>query len=105
MLYIKPEHQAGRKQLSTLENYNAPQNRSAPLNTLEVTIRQSSGIEKKIQKTGNSSKQATLNAERDSLIARLGVLQDQLDSTQGVAVGQQGGGELVQRATVPGARR
>ncbi len=48
MLYIKPEHQAGRKQLSTLENYNAPQNRSAPLNTLEVTIRQSSGIEKKI---------------------------------------------------------
>lgn len=34
--------------MSTLENYNPPQNHSAPLNTLEVTIRQSSGVEKKI---------------------------------------------------------
>ena len=48
MLYIKPEHSAGRDQLSTLENYNPPQNQSAPPNTLEVTIRQASGIEKKI---------------------------------------------------------
>lgn len=48
MLYIKPERSAGRDQLSTLENYNPPQNQSAPPNTLEVTIRQASGIEKKI---------------------------------------------------------
>ena len=48
MLYIKPEHTPGRYHLSTLENYNPPQNHSAPPNTLEVTIRQSSGIEKKI---------------------------------------------------------
>jgi len=48
LLYIKPEHSAGRDQLSTLENYNPPQNQSAPPNTLEVTIRQASGIEKKI---------------------------------------------------------
>ena len=34
--------------MSTLENYNPPQNQSAPPNTLEVTIRQASGIEKKI---------------------------------------------------------
>jgi len=48
LLYIKPERSAGRDQLSTLENYNPPQNQSAPPNTLEVTIRQASGIEKKI---------------------------------------------------------
>ena len=48
MLYIKPEHSAGRDQLSTLENYNPPQNQSAPPNTLEITIRHASGIEKKI---------------------------------------------------------
>ena len=48
MLYIKPEHSAGRDQLSTLENYNPPQNQSSPPNTLEITIRHASGIEKKI---------------------------------------------------------
>ena len=48
MLYIKPEHSAGRDQLSTLENYNPPQNQSSPPNTLEITIRHTSGIEKKI---------------------------------------------------------
>lgn len=48
MLYIKPEPSAGRDQLSTLENYNPPQNQSSPPNTLEITIRHASGIEKKI---------------------------------------------------------
>jgi len=48
LLYIKPEHSAGRDQLSTLENYNPPQNQSSPPNTLEITIRHTSGIEKKI---------------------------------------------------------
>jgi len=48
LLYIKPEHSAGRDQLSTLENYNPPQNQSSPPNTLEITIRHASGIEKKI---------------------------------------------------------
>jgi len=48
LLYIKPEPSAGRDQLSTLENYNPPQNQSSPRNTLEITIRHPSGIEKKI---------------------------------------------------------
>jgi len=48
LLYIEPEHSAGRDQLSTLENYNPPQNQSSPPNTLEITIRHASGIEKKI---------------------------------------------------------
>jgi len=48
LLYIKLEHSAGRDQLSTLENYNPPQNQSSPPNTLEITIRHASGIEKKI---------------------------------------------------------
>jgi len=48
LLYIKPEPSAGRDQLSTLENYNPPQNQSSPPNTLEITIRHASGIEKKI---------------------------------------------------------
>jgi len=48
LLYIKPEHSAGRDHLSTLENYNPPQNQSSPPNTLEITIRHVSGIEKKI---------------------------------------------------------
>ena len=48
MLYIEPEPSAGRDQLSTLENYNPPQNQSSPPNTLEITIRHPSGMEKKI---------------------------------------------------------
>jgi tyrosine-protein kinase len=58
-------------------------------------------IEQKIRKATDPSKQATFSAQRDSFLARLGVLQDQLDSLQGTTVIQQGGAELVELATAP----
>jgi succinoglycan biosynthesis transport protein ExoP len=58
-------------------------------------------VEAKIASTNDPSRKAALSSQRDTLLARLGVLQQQLDSLQGTATVQQGGGQLVSSATVP----
>lgn len=54
------------------------------------------------QEAGDEALAATLDTQRNVLTARLGVLQQRLDDVQSQAVGQ-GGGEVIEEASVPGA--
>jgi polysaccharide biosynthesis transport protein len=60
-------------------------------------------VEGKLASARDPARKAAFSAQRDSLLAHLGVLQDQLDTLQAFTVGQQGGGELVKAATTPSA--
>lgn len=60
------------------------------------------GIEGRIDDAGPEA-QSTLSAERDSLIARLAVLQQQMESLRTLAATQGEGGQVVQPANLPDA--
>jgi capsular exopolysaccharide synthesis family protein len=59
-------------------------------------------VETELERTRNQDDEAALSAERDSLVARLGVLQQQMETLRTTAA-QGVGGEIVQQATVPGS--
>jgi non-specific protein-tyrosine kinase len=58
-------------------------------------------VEAQIAAAKLPAKKAALSSQRDTLLARLGLLQEQLVSLQQTATVQQGGGQLVSSATVP----
>jgi succinoglycan biosynthesis transport protein ExoP len=60
-----------------------------------------SSLNKKIQETKDPSSRATLQAQRDALVASLGVLQERLLDVQSNASVAQGGAQIVQRAVEP----
>jgi non-specific protein-tyrosine kinase len=75
---------------------------AADLNKRIATVQKDLvSLERQIRSTRSPAKLASLNSQRDSLVARLGVLEAQLNNVQGTAVAQQGGGELVERAATP----
>ena len=61
-------------------------------------------ITREVEATDDSAERSRLSAQRDSLVARLGVLQFNLDNLT-TALGSigQGGGQVVEPATLPGA--
>ncbi|MDP9343423.1 MAG: polysaccharide biosynthesis tyrosine autokinase [Actinomycetota bacterium] len=60
-------------------------------------------VEGRIAATADPHKQSTLSAERDSLVARLGVLQQELQTIQPPGTVQNEGGEVIQPANLPSA--
>ncbi|HEY3209194.1 MAG TPA: polysaccharide biosynthesis tyrosine autokinase [Actinomycetota bacterium] len=60
-----------------------------------------SSLNQKIQETKDPSSRATLQAQRDALVASLGVLQERLLDVQSNASVAQGGAQIVQRADQP----
>lgn len=58
-------------------------------------------IEAEISQTEDPEEQNDLSAERDSLIARLGVLHQEMESLRSLAASQSTGGEVVQPADLP----
>jgi polysaccharide biosynthesis transport protein len=60
-----------------------------------------SSLNQKIQETKDISSRATLQAQRDALVASLGVLQERLLEVQSNASVAQGGAQVVQRAGQP----
>lgn len=63
--------------------------------------RQVVAIEEQIGATEDPEEEGALSAQRDSLIARLGVLQQQMETLRTTLATQGAGGEIVQPATIP----
>lgn len=60
-------------------------------------------LARQISATDDPEESAALNAERDILLARLGVLEGEREDLQGATVAQQGAGQVVDEADVPGS--
>ncbi len=70
---------------------------------INATNRQIADLESRIAATSDPGQQNTLSAQRDSFIARLGVLQQRLQDLRSTSAVLQGGGEVVQPADLPSA--
>jgi capsular exopolysaccharide synthesis family protein len=69
----------------------------AEINAVQTQI---ASLENQMQATTNTQRQNALSAERDSDIARLGILQQEFENVRSLATAQ-GGGQIVQSADLP----
>jgi len=77
------------------------QDQAAPIQSqIDSTRADLARVEGNLRRAKEPAKQGQLNADRDSLIARLGALQQQLQALQ-ISFGSQSGGSVVQPASRP----